>query len=51
MKPELDSTHVNLGVALMRVGRRAEAAEEFSAALRINPANALARQMLDAIKK
>jgi len=43
---ESDYLHNNLGFCLLRQGRRAEAAEQFRAALRLNPLSEVARNNL-----
>ncbi len=49
--PDDDVAHYELGRALVDAGRTAEAANEFEAALKINPAFADAKKQLDAIEK
>lgn len=48
--PNDDVAHNELGEIYMRMGRRAEAAAEFQAALRINPNFSRAQRNLDAVQ-
>lgn len=47
LKPDLADAHYNLGVALIRTGRRVEAAREFREYLRLTPATPANRPWIE----
>jgi cytochrome c-type biogenesis protein CcmH/NrfG len=47
LRPDSSDAHLNLGVALAKQRRFAEAATEFEAVLRLDPANSTAKKYLE----
>lgn len=51
LRPDFDRAHLNAGVALAKQGKLEGAQQEFQTALRLNPADKIARQNLEGVER